>query len=280
MNSISVRHTLLCGALLVLTGCSTTPNATDTAAAATTIRIGGSSESYEILELLTDAYREEVTDSKIEYFPPSQTSGGIKGVEVAAVDIGAVSREVTAVETGNDLVYLPLVKVPLVIAAHESVTGVTNISSEQIKGIYSGEISNWQALGGPDAEIIVLDFTEDENEKKVLRSTYLGPDLEITPSAVIFAEDDELIETAATTEFSIAAIPLEDDLARMPMNILNIDGLSPSTKNLKSGTYAMALSLGIVLSKTPNAATEALVEFIQSEAGQTVLTEADYVLAQ
>lgn len=280
MNFLSLHHTLLGGALLVLTGCSTALNSTDATAAAATIKIGGSSEVYEVLEELTDAYGEKVTNSEFEYFPPSQTSGGIEGVKVAAIDVGAVSREVTAAETGDELVYLPLVKTPLVIAVHESVTGVTDISAEQIKGIYSGEITNWQRLGGPDTEIIVFDFTEDENEKQVLRSAYLGPDLEITPDAVVFAEDDELLETAANNEFSIAAVPLENDLTELPMTVLSIDGIEPSAENLQSGTYTMALSLGVVLPMTPTSATEAFVEFIKSEAGQTILTDADYVLAQ
>lgn len=280
MNSLSICNTLLCGTLLVLTGCSAASNSINTTAAETSIKIGGSSEAYEVLEALTDAYVKKGNNSEFEYFPPSQTSGGIEGVKVAAIDMGAVSREITATETGDELVYLPLVKVPLVIAVHESVTGITDISAAQIKGIYSGEITNWQELDGPDAEITVLDFTEDENEKQVLRSAYLGPDLAITPDAIVFAEDDELVETAANTKFSIAAVPLEDDLTELPMTILSIDGIEPSTENLRSSTYAMTLSLGVVLPETPAAATATFVEFIKSEDGQTILTDADYVLAQ
>ncbi|MEM6425302.1 MAG: substrate-binding domain-containing protein [Cyanobacteria bacterium P01_D01_bin.128] len=280
MNFPKLRYMLLGGVLLASMSCSTAPNPTDSTAAETTIKIGGSSEVYEILETLTDAYSEQTDSSEFEYFPPSQTSGGIEGVKVAAIDMGAVSRAVTAEETGDQLVYLPLVTIPQVIAIHESVTGITNISAAQIRGIYSGEITNWQAIGGPDAEIIVFDFAEDENEKQVLRSAYLGPDLEITPDAVVFTEDDELLETASNTEFSIAAVPLEDELAELPMTILSVDSIKPTAENLQSGAYAMTLLLGVVLPETPTAATEAFVEFIQSEAGQTILTDADYVLAQ
>ncbi|MEM6837193.1 MAG: substrate-binding domain-containing protein [Cyanobacteria bacterium P01_C01_bin.120] len=245
-----------------------------------TITIGGSSETYEVLELLTDAYAETTATVKFEYFPPSQTGGGITGVKSATLDVGAVSREMTPEETNEQLVYRPLVKTPLVIAIHESVTGITDISAEQIKAVYSGEISNWQALGGPDAEIILFDLAEDENEKILLRKTYLGADLEITSNAVVFAEDDELLETAATTEFSIAALPLEDDLSELPMTVLSIDGIEPSKENLQSGTYPMALLLGIVVPSVPSEATEAFIEFTDSEEGQAALSVANYVLAQ
>ncbi|WP_346294268.1 PstS family phosphate ABC transporter substrate-binding protein [Sphaerothrix gracilis] len=279
MNSLGLRHLLLGSTLIVLTGCAAF-RSTDTTIATNRIKIGGSSEAYEAIEMLTDAYSERDTSSEFEYFPPSQTSGGIEGVKVAVLDVGAVSRAVTTAETGDELIYLPLVKTPLVIVVHSSVAGVTNISAEQIKGIYSGDITNWQALDGPDAEIIVFDFTEDENEKQVLRSAYLGPDLEITPDAVVFAEDDELLETAANTEFSIAAVPLENELAELPMTVLSIDGVEPTAENLQSDTYPMALSLGMILPKVPTAATKAFIEFVKSEAGQTALTDANYVLAQ
>ncbi|MEL6139797.1 MAG: substrate-binding domain-containing protein [Cyanobacteria bacterium J06628_6] len=280
MNFSAFRPIIPSAVLLALASCSV-PQATETTSAIEgTIKIGGSSETYEVLELLTAAYTETATDIEFEYFPPSQTDGGIEGVKAAAVDIGAVSRQVGTAETGEELVYQPLVQTPLVIAVHDSVTGVTNISAEHIKAIYSGEISNWQALGGPDAEIIVFDLAEDENEKRVLRETYLGADLEITPNAVAFAEDDELLETAAITEFSIAALPLEEGLDELPMAILSIDGVEPNTENLQSGVYPMALSLGVVLPATPSDQTESFIEFVESEAGQAVLTEADYVLAK
>ena len=91
--------------------------------------------------------------------------------------------------------YIPLVETPLMVVVHDSVTGVSDITAEQIKAVYSGEITNWQELGGPDEQIILFDLSEDENEKVVLREAYLGPDLEISPDAVVFTEDDELVET-------------------------------------------------------------------------------------
>lgn len=264
--------------LFLVMGCSTPPSDETTSDAGNTIKIGGSSESYEVLELLTEAYEEATPDIEFEYLPPSQTDGGIEGVKAAVADIGAVSRVVEPAETGEELVYQPLVKTPLVIAVHESVSGITDISAAQIKAIYSGEINNWQALGGPDAEIIVFDLAEDENEKRVLRETYLGEDLVITPEAVAFSEDDELLETAAITEFSIAAVPVEDDLDELALTVLSIDGVAPTLENLQSGAYPMALALGIVLPTTPSAQTESFLEFIKGEDGKTILSDADYIL--
>jgi phosphate transport system substrate-binding protein len=274
---------LLGGTVLLLGSCATGPSA-GTSGEATdgnhTIKIGGSSETYEVLELLADNYSATKAGVTVEFFPPSQTAGGIEGVKAGIFDIGGVSRAITAEESGDTLTYLPLAETPMVLVVHDSVTGVTNLSADQIKALYKGDITNWQALGGPDAAIVLLDLAEDENEKQVLREHYLGADLNITPDAVVIPEDDELIETVGSTEFSIAAVPLEDELEELPVSVLSIDGIAPSPENLQSNAYGMTLPMGIVMSGSPSPTTQAFVEFVTSAAGQQILTEADDTVAQ
>lgn len=274
-------HKLFIGGLILsmMLGCSNAgkPSAQS---ANDTIKIGGSAETYDVLELLIDTYKTKTTGVEFEFLPPSQTSGGIQAIKSAVIDIGGVSRNILPEEIGAQAIYIPLVKSPLVIAVHDSVTGISNITSDQIKAIYSGQITNWQALGGPNAPINLFDFTEDENEKKVLRQAYLGDDLVITPNAIVFAEDDELVETAAVTEFSIAAIPYEEGLDRLPFTILSIDGIFPSSRNAQSGEYAMTLTLGFVLNQQPSTATQSFLEFAIGPEGKQVLTDTQYLLIE
>ena len=244
------------------------------------IKIGGSAEVYVVLELLSDAYTAEVDGVEFDFLPPSQTSGGIEGVKNEALDIGTVSRDLAAAGLGEQLTYLPLVQTPLVLIVHDSVTGVTNVSTKQIQSIYRGDITNWRELGGPDAAITLFDVAEDENEKRVLRQAYLGADLAITPEAIVFPEDDELLETAAITDFSLAAVPLEESLKDLPITILSIDGVTPSIENLQSGAYPMNLLLGIVFSQGLSATGQSFVEFVMSLEAQQILTDSNYIIVR
>ncbi|MEM9005842.1 MAG: substrate-binding domain-containing protein [Cyanobacteria bacterium P01_F01_bin.86] len=283
MNNIPLGRFFLLGtAFLVLSSCESWQlGASRLEDSQAKLKVGGSSEVYEVIEILSEGYELANSDREvtIEFFPPSQSSGGIEGVKDAVFDMGGVSREPTEAEINSQLTYLPLVETPLVLVIHESVTGITNINADQIKAIYKGDITNWQELGGPDADIVLFDFTEDENEKKVLRDTYLGANLAITPDAIVFPEDDELLATAAITEFSLATVPLEDDLAALPMTVLSIDGVAPSIANLQSGTYKMSLPLGVVIPQELPDITQSFVSFIQSSEGQQLLLESNYALA-
>ncbi|MGK7900436.1 MAG: substrate-binding domain-containing protein [Hormoscilla sp.] len=230
------------------------------------IKIGGSSEAYPVLEVLTAAYQTKGENRKITFLPSSQTSGGIQGVRDEAIDIGLVSRELTKAETSGKLEYRPLVKEALVLVTHSSVTGVTNLDREQLQGIYSGAINNWQDLGGPDAEIILLDVAEDENEKQLLREHYLGQ-TKVRSTAIIFSEDDEVIEAVATQPYSIGPVPLQAELAERPVNILSLNGIAPTPTNISNGKYKMLLTIGIVFPSQPQPPVQDFINFIFSPEG-------------
>ncbi|MEM9008569.1 MAG: substrate-binding domain-containing protein [Cyanobacteria bacterium P01_F01_bin.86] len=273
MKKETIRNILMGSAFLAIVGCSAAPETTDADSTAK-LKVGGSSETYGILEDLTERYSQSGVSTQFEFTPPSQSSGGINGVKLNELNIGGLSRKLTTEETSQGLKYVPLVEVPLVLAVHESVTGVSDITAEQIKAIYAGDIRNWQEIGGPDATITLFDLSEDENEKQVLRETYLGKDLEVTPAAVVFAEDDEVLESAAITKYSIAAIPMEDEISELPVNIVGIDGIAPTPENVQSGEYAMTLSLGMVISQQAEPGVMDFVTFVKGEEGKQILAEA------
>ncbi|MGD1951778.1 MAG: substrate-binding domain-containing protein [Leptolyngbyaceae cyanobacterium] len=244
-----------------------------------TVNIGGSAETYETLEVLAEAYKATAPEVEFNFFPPSQTSGGIQGVKSGLIDIGGVSREPDSDEITDQLTYFRLTKIPLVVVVHESVTGIDTLTSEQLKAIYSGRITNWKTLGGPDAEIVLFDFTEDENEKQVLRQTYLGDTLTITPNAIVFPEDDEVVETAAITKFSMAAVAYEnevEDLAQL--NILSINDVTPSTETIQSGQYPMTLPLGVMVNDQPSSIVWDFLKFATSPKGQQILNDTSSLL--
>ncbi len=265
----------LMGILTAATFSSCTPSSSPVSPKAK-IKIGGSSEGYPVLKILAEAYENE--EIEINFAPSSQSSGGIAGVKDKAIDIGIVSRQLTATEKTDKIQYLAIVSSPLLLITNESVKGVRNLDADQIKDIYSGAIINWQKLGGPDAEILLLDLPEDENEKQILRQYYLGENLKITPRAIIFQEDENILEAVATTSSSIGSISISTAVEKLPVNILNIDGFAPTVANMKSGKYKLTQTIGIVFLAPTVGPTQDFINFIQSEKAEAKLEEAGYIV--
>ena len=241
-----------------------------------TIEIGGSSEGYPVLKILAEAYENE--DIEIKFAPSSQTSGGIAGVQDKAIDIGVISRQLRARENTDNIQYLAIVTSPMLLVTNESVEGVTNLDTKQIQDIYSGVITNWQELGGPDTEIILLDLPEDENEKEILREHYLGENLKISPTAIIFQDDDDIIEAVAATSSSIGPTGMSTEIEELPVNILNVDGFAPTVANMKAGKYKLNQTIGIVFLTQTTGPSQDFINFIQTEKAKEKLEQAGYIV--
>ncbi|MGK7926334.1 MAG: substrate-binding domain-containing protein [Spirulina sp.] len=237
------------------------------------IKIGGSAETYEILEELGEKYQEKSPEVELKFFPNSQTSGGIQGVKDSIIDIGAVGRPPTSEEQSDTFKYHALAQNALVIVTHPSVSNVQDLTTEQLQGIYRGEIKNWQDLGGENAPIVLIDIPEDESEKQLLREHYLGEDLAIAEEAILLTDEAQALEAIATTEYSIGALPLSDDLEELSLNILSLDGIEPTRENLESGRYKMAQTLGVVFASDLESPTRDFVDFVLSEEGQEIIEE-------
>ncbi|MEO1353551.1 MAG: substrate-binding domain-containing protein [Cyanobacteria bacterium J06635_15] len=241
------------------------------------IKITGAGTPYPAMELLATAYTSQTNDTTITFLESSQTGGGIAGVKEGLVEIGTATRAPKAEEAADDLVHREFAKDALLVATHPSIEGVTNLTTEELQAIYSGQATNWQDFGGPDATIVVLDRAEDESAKRLLREYYLGADLENAPDAVVLRNESDLIEAIQTTPYSIGAFSLAQSIAKdLPVNPISLNGVAPTTETLASGDYAMARTLGIVWYGTPSETTQAFIDFIFSEAGANVLTQAGF----
>ncbi len=241
------------------------------------IKITGSSSTHAATKTLADAYEAQNPNVKLTFLPKSQSEGGISGVKKGLVDVGSISRKLKPEEDDGSAIYKELATDGLVVATHESVKGVSNLQTSQIKAIYSGAVTNWRELGGPDAEIVVLDRPEDESAKKLLREYYLGK-IKNAPKAAIMRHEPELINALQNTPYSIGAFSLAYTISnKLPVNRLSLNNVEPTQENIKSGKYKMVRHIGIVRGKQPSATTQEFLDFIFGEKGVEILNNSGFI---
>jgi phosphate transport system substrate-binding protein len=245
-----------------------------------TIKVAGSSSTMTMLKLLATAHEKKVSGVNVEFPTTSDSEGAIASIKNKLLDVAGSSHALKPEEDNGQMEYREVAKDILLVATHSSVTDVTNLTTEQLKGIYSGQITNWKDVGGPDAEIVVLDRPENESAKKLLRKHYLGKE-QTTDKAVVLTKESELIETLQSTPNSIGAFSLATAISKkLPVNRLELDGVSPTVENLENGNYKMVRSLGIVWNKTASPETKTFVEFILGADGMATLKASGYAPMQ
>lgn len=256
---------------LTLAGCARQPGDTSSPQSPQRIRVSGSGTALPLIRILTDAY--EPDEVEFVYLPGLHSGGGIKGVANGDLEIGSVSRELTAEERALDLEYVQLSDDGLVVATHPSVT-IGGLTTEQIRGIYRGDYENWSELGGPDLDIVVLDRNEDESAKIILREFVLGPDLEITDLAVNLFYEPDMIDGLEKTEGAIGYFSLGYGLSEeIPVNYLDLDGVEPTVANIESGDYKMVRPLGMVVARPVSAPIADFLEWVDSDEAIALMME-------
>ncbi|MGH7998163.1 MAG: substrate-binding domain-containing protein [Brasilonema sp.] len=230
------------------------------------IIIGGESSTYPTMKILADAYTATVKNTLVSFVPPNQLKTAIKSVKEGLLDICSMSEQFQPEENDGTLEYRAVAKEALLVATHPSVEGIINLTTANLKAIYSGTMKNWQQIGGPDAKIVVLDLPDNDPAKRLLRKYYQGKDLKNSPQAVIFKDEKDVITALQNTPYSIGTFSSGYAISHhLAVNPLGLNGVEATPENVQTGQYQMVRTIGLVSKKTTSEATEAFINFANSK---------------
>lgn len=202
------------------------------------------------------------------------SDAGISLVAQGQSDVGGISRDLTPAEKGTvALEPLGVVGTAVAVGADSPVSGLTLV---QVRRVFTGEIKNWSALGGPDLPIKVLlreptSSTRqhfDEILFSALKGTYAKDALTVGNNAEMSAS----IHSFAGAVGMVTLKPATVDDKRL--RLLNIDAVPATMAALNDGTYSIRRPLYLVYptdKRKMKPAPRAFVEFVQSPEGQKIL---------
>ena len=144
---------------------------------------------------------------------------------------------------------------------------VSDISVDQIRGIYSGEITNWKELGGPNVPIAAMRRNEGSGSQSALENLMGG-----TP---IVADYTALFGSPIGFSFRYYVTGM---LAEGGVKMLSVNGIEPSIENIASGAYPVTSSIYAVYRKgETNENVYKAVDFMLSKDGQDIVEKSGYI---
>ena len=217
--------------------------------------------------------------------PPFQTqialshSGtGVEGVINERVDIGDASSTAQSIlgedhEAMDDIVdhVVGVDGQPIVVSREIYDAGVTQVTGEELRAIYMGEITNWSELGGPDKEIYSVGRAEDSGTDTAFRANLYGdPDAPIEPDTRK-GQNQQVATLVEQNDNAIAYIALafvEPDGATPPIS-LDLDGtVYEYGKNLGAQDYPLNRDLHCYTWEGTDRRESAFINMILSDFGQ------------
>jgi phosphate transport system substrate-binding protein len=199
------------------------------------------------------------------------SSVGVKSAADGTVDIGAASREIKPDEPA--LVKHLIAKDGIAIIVHPS-NAISDIDKDKVKEIFSGNITNWSELGGPDEQITVVAREEGSGTRGAFEEMVMSEDL-ITNTAILQSSNGALRTTVANDSNAIGFLSL--GYVDSAIKALSINGLPCTTVTALDGTYPIVRPLYFLTATEPTGLVKEFVDFCTGSEGQTIVEEEGYI---
>ena len=160
---------------------------------------------------------------------------------------------------------------------------VENLTSEQIRKIYSGEITNWKEVGGKDEEILAFQRNEGSGSQSML-IRFMGD----TPIKEPIRNEYQdtmgmIIDSVANYRNHSNSIGFsfryyaEDIIGNQNVKLIAVDGVIPSVENITNELYPITTDLyAVTFEGNTNENVDKLIEWALSKQGQYIITETGY----
>ncbi|MCL1823788.1 MAG: phosphate ABC transporter substrate-binding protein [Oscillospiraceae bacterium] len=237
----------------------------------TKIVIAGSTSVQPYAEILSEDYEALASEIKV-IINGGGSSAGISAVMKNVADIGMSSRSLNEKESG--LWSVEIAKDGLALIIHPD-NPVTNLSIEQIRGIYTQEITNWSELGGVNHKIHVISREEGSGTRSAF-SDMVMDGARITPKAIVQNSNGAVRQLVSGDKYAIGFISLglvEHQDGLKPVKGLSINGITPIRENVINGSYNLFRPFLFVSNKEPEGTVKDFIDFILSEHGQQILID-------
>ena len=242
----------------------------DTAALSGTGVITGSTSVEPILMDMVDEFTALNPDVTIEY-TGSGSSAGIQDAIDGTNNIGASSRELTEEEAGQ-LESTVFAHDGIAVIVNPANEAVSDITIEDLLGIYSGQITNWSEVGGDDAEIFIVSREESSGTRSAFEELIGLEDAGgLTGNASVAEGNGPVQASVAENEYAIGYVSFSyiDDTIKP----LTVGGVEATPENAKSGEYPLSRPFLFAYNGNQTDAGDAFIEFALSADGQAIVEE-------
>ncbi|MBF0474289.1 MAG: phosphate ABC transporter substrate-binding protein [Deltaproteobacteria bacterium] len=220
------------------------------------------------------AYEKE-TGGKVSV---SLSSGGAtKGIRFAnsgMADMGGTCRPALPDKFPEEElgVLLTVVAWDAVVAIVNKANPVNALTTDQLKQILLGTITNWSQVGGPNQKILFFDREDNYSGVGFVSRIMFFNDVntKYTKAAEALMSSGPLEENVEQNQWAIGITGVSSARKRS-LKILALDGIDPTVGNISSGTYTAFRPLYIATKGKPEGEVKKFLDWLISEKGQAVV---------
>jgi phosphate transport system substrate-binding protein len=263
-------------ALLLVVGCGPArPAAPTPEPLSGTYTASGGGGALPAVQALTARFKE--LHPAVNWIVSESGSGSaVKLVVANTIDVGFVSRALTDAEK-EQVTGVPIGFSGTAVVVNAA-NAVTNLTREQLRQIYGGEVMNWSQLGWVDQPIRPYVRERSAATRQSFESFLFAGSLPAYGKNVVEQVEVEAMLTAINS-FK-GAIGIASAGSRTAgdsrVKVVKVDGVAATQENIASGAYKIVRPLAVIYSNASELkpAVRAFVEFVKSPEGQRIAAAA------
>ncbi|MDF2859057.1 MAG: phosphate transporter substrate-binding protein [Neobacillus sp.] len=269
------RRTMLGLSVLFLTailsacGNSSTEGAEASNGGSATVSVSGSTSVGPLAEKIAEKFKEK-SNIKVE-INQIGSSAGITNALNGVSEIGMSSRDLKEEEKAGGLVETIIAYDGIVVVTHPS-NKVKDLTMEQLKAVFTGEITNWKELGGNDMEIVVVSREDGSGSRDAFQEIVGYSSGELIRNSIIASGNGNIKTTVAMNKHAVGFISFE--YIDSSISTLEINGVEATAENVLRQEYSLSRPFLFVHKEDQlSDAGKQFIDYILSPDGQAIVAE-------
>jgi len=250
--------------------------------------IDGATAAFPVYSAFIHAVYPDTTELYDGVFEYNNTVGGYALLAEKKTDLfigAAPSNEQVAYaeQYGTTFEYTQIGSEAFVFFVHKD-NPIDSLTIEQIKGIYSGQITNWSEVGGKNAKIEAFQRNEGSGSQSMLirlmgDTPIMEPDMQTAVGSMggIIEEVAHYKNKSTSIGFSFRFY-VEEMIQNPDIKLIAINGVAPTVENIQNSTYPIIAPIyAMTYDGNSNENVQKLIDWILSDEGQYIIEETGYV---
>ena len=251
-------------------------------------RIDGAAALFPVYSAFVNAVYPNTTKLHDGIFEYNNTPDGYRLLAEKETDIfigvyPSDEQRAYAEENQTTFEYTPIGTEAFVFFIHKD-NPITNLTTEQIKDIYSGKITNWKDVGGKNEKIAAFQRNEGSGSQSMLKRFMGDTPIADAPTEMVNDLMAGIIEQVADYKSKTNSIGfsfryyVEGIIKNPDIKMISIDGAAPTSENIRNGSYPILTPIyAVTYKENQNGNVDKLLEWILSDEGQYIINETGYV---
>ncbi len=231
------------------------------------VQLAGSTSVQPHAEALARAFQQNNSDIQV-YVQGGGSSAGIQAVGEGTAQIGMSSRAIKPSEIQKYPTLKPIsIAVDGIAIIVNPKNPVSNLTMNQTRDIFTGNITNWNQIGGSDATIDVINREQGSGTRDGIQAIVLkGGNFK----GGIVLSSTGAIRTAVSQDANAIGYISSAELDSS-VKAVNIDGVAPTYDNIANRTYKIQRDFYFITKGDPSGATSQFLNFTLGPDGQALL---------